>query len=295
MSQEGGLRPGVGLLWVKNYGIYAKISGNVIREIARYLLLPSILIAAWEKSLVLYQANTEEITPCPRPVCISPGSHFTLIDSHTAFVFSGKTATTSVVSFDLTTFQTRKIANMNTARRLQGVVCHLRYVYVFGGYGKEIVRKCEKIHAFRGELWEELSELPVGNCVHSAAVSGNVIYLAPVLSEGNIVEFHPETSTFRVHPAVSAGNIGVSFTLGSTLWLPSYNQSLEVIHLHSPVYTQVTRVSFLQKDTWQLPCCSSTPALYGSEVLWLSSGPDHRLIRVHTQSLTVSFQPLVPN
>jgi hypothetical protein len=214
------------------------------------------------------------------------------VDVKSAYAFAGDIPRKEVTSLDLEMYETRKEREMKAARKQPSVVCYGKTLHVFGGWGPQPLEICEKMRIGREEDWAELPNLPISERIYSTTVSGGHIYLSPVFSQGLIVAFTPISDTFRILPLQSEGNCGVSFSLGASLWLSSYNNSVELLSLTSPSETRTLEVTFAQEETWQMSACSCAPALYSQEVVWLSRGSEERLYRLNVNSMIVTTKKL---
>lgn len=208
------------------------------------------------------------------------------------FGFPGERPGKEVVAFDVKSYEVRRERGMKTARKLPSAVGYGKTVYVFGGWGPEPLEGCEKRKVDRAEDWLDIANLPVSGRIYSSTVAEGTIYLSPVFSQGAIIAFTPFVDTFRVLPLQSEGNCGLSFSFGRSLWLPSYNNSLEVLSLTSQAENRTLEVTFAQEDVWQMAAGSCAPALYSQEVIWLSRGREERLYRFNTNSMIVTTQLL---
>jgi len=286
-------QPCTSLLWLHSLSpLFRPLSKNILREINLYLLLPGLLVAVYDQWLVLYHVNTDDWVRLPRPVDLPRRGFFCFVDVNCVFGFAGDLPRKEVVAFDVKSYETRRERGMNAARRLPSAVGYGKTVYVFGGWGPEPLEGCERKRVDRAEDWTDLPNLPVLGQIHSSTVAGGTIYLSPVFSQGAIIAFTPSSDTFRLLPLQSEGNCGVSFTLGSSLWLPSYNHSLELLSLTSQAETRTLEVTFAQEEVWQMAACSCAPTLYGQEVIWLNRGAEERLYRFNTNSMLVTTQPI---
>jgi hypothetical protein len=197
------------------------IRKDIIKEIRTYFPSSSLLLAAFDTSLFLYNLISTRVTVLPRPQAIPAGALLLLLSHRLAAVFSTAEVTNRVLTVSLGSGDIGQLPMMLKGRKRPAVVQSAGIIYLFGGWNDTYLPDCEQLSLLENQ-WTPLPQL-TPRCSSLSPVKYRAeIYLQRRYMFNCMEVFNIHSLTFRV--------LKVYTREFESRWLPvSFTYSAELI------------------------------------------------------------------